>query len=241
MSGLVLVVGTKAFCEKGVKLLSSRGIRAQELVVLKEETNLHELKNVLTSLNNFDWGIFCSVNAVKSLVEVSKATDKKTVLEGLKKVAAVGPSTANALSEIWNGEIFLPTRYTVLSLAEQLPAVCGSAVLAFRSNLTDEQLVKVLEARGARKVSQVAAYRIHVDEAVELPEQALIALLGSPSSARAYAGLCRSKGLVPTPVACIGPATYREAVRAGLNAVVVAPEHTLESLVEHVLQAVRIE
>ncbi len=149
----------------------------------------------------------------------------------MRHVGAVGPSTSSALRRIWDGEIFVPSRFTTSALAEELPCVQGSSVIAFRSELAKDNMTSALIRRGAKRVVTVRAYSIRMTKDVILPEDHGLVLLGSPSAARCYLTLCNLSGCEPRPVICIGPVTSASAAEVGLAVLGVAEVQTVEGLV----------
>ncbi|MEM0375782.1 MAG: uroporphyrinogen-III synthase [Nitrososphaerota archaeon] len=236
----VLVVGTEGFCRRVGSVLNGFGIPFTALDALVEETNFNVVAESLRSIREYDWGIFTSVNAVRSISLVADRVGLRRPLDGLRRVGAVGPASAEALRAIWDGEVFVPKRYTVSALAEELPDVEGTSVIAFRSALASDELVSALLRRGARSVVQVRAYSVRVREDVELPRDHSVVLLGSPSAARAYRTLCELQGCEPRPAICIGPVTSAAAREHGLEVMAVAEEHSLDGLVRELRRVMRV-
>jgi uroporphyrinogen-III synthase len=65
-----------------------------------------------------------------------------------------------------------------------------------------------------------------------------VVTLTSSSTADALADVAASTGVVPGPVACIGPVTAATATARGLDCVAVADPHSLDGLVDAVVAAV---
>jgi len=129
-----------------------------------------------------------------------------------KRIAAIGPATAEALRGHGLRVDLVPETHTQEGLRDALPA--GRLLLA--------------AAEGARRdvldADFLPLYRT-VELAPDIPE-ADVALLMSGSAARALA----ARG-ARVPVVAIGPQTAEEARRAGLDVVAVAQNHDLDGLI----------
>jgi uroporphyrinogen-III synthase len=152
----------------------------------------------------YDWLVVTSANGAHELARRGATA---------KRIAAIGPATADALRAGGLRVDLVPRTHTQEGLREELPA--GRLLLA--------------AAEGARRdvldADFVALYRT-VELQPEAPEGD-VALLMSGSAARA---------LVATgarmPVVAIGPQTAAEARSAGLEVVAVAVQHDVDGLVE---------
>mgnify|MGYP001773495023 CR=1 FL=1 len=236
--GALLVVGTKSFCRRARDLFSKIGIPVATLEALEEDIDYEDVTDALLQMDGFDWGVFTSVNAVRVLSETAQRLGLERPLDRLKWAAAVGPSTAKALAGLWKGEVFIPSSYTTEVLAEQLPNVEGSSIIAFRSGQADERLDSILLRRGARRVVRVSAYSVRIRVDADVPSEHSLVVLGAPSSARAYHLLCRSRGLETRPAICIGPVTGNVATKLRIAVVGVAEEHSLEGVVRKALEVI---
>lgn len=239
MSERVLVIGTGTFCSRVSELLRKSGVPFVALNALVEEVNTTGVTEALYSIRDYDWAVFTSVNAVNAVTSVARQLGIERPLEGLRYVGAVGSSTSSALRRIWDGEIFVPSRFTTSALAEELPDVEGSSVIAFRSELANDNMASALTRRGARRVVQVGAYSVRMKKDVELPEDHGLVLLGSPSAVRCYLTLCNSTGCEPRPAICIGPVTSAAAAEMGLVVLGVAEVQTVEGLVRKIMEVVQ--
>jgi uroporphyrinogen III methyltransferase/synthase len=158
----------------------------------------------------YDWVVVTSPNGARELARRLVGTPRK--------LAAVGPGTAEALAESGLHVDLVPRVSTQEGLLDELPS--GRILLA-----AAERARRVLvEERGA---DFLALYRT-----VELRPPAPdgdVALLASASAARAFAATGARM-----PVVAIGPQTAAEAVEHGLEVAAVAHTHDLDGLVEAV-------
>jgi uroporphyrinogen-III synthase len=186
----------------------------------------------ITRAPNFDWVVFTSVNGVESIMARMEETgsDLATLPE---KVGAIGPGTRRALEAHGIKVDWMPSSYTSVKVAEELPDP-PAKVLMIRADIASKELDEALETRGF-EVTRIDAYGTEVTNG-DLVQKALTEVdavaLTSASIARSFALAC--EGRLPgaeTVVCSIGPATSAECRRLGLTPTVEAEEHTIPGLV----------
>ena len=165
-----------------------------------------------------DWVVFTSPRGPHILFrDASRLGLVERVVETLssRRVAAVGPSTAGSLAEVFGVEpVLVPGEYTGRSLARALVAQGPRCVLLARSRRGVRDLPDILEASGIT-FREIALY----DEepnlralplAVELAERVDYVLLTSPLIAELY---CRyiAPHVRRARILAIGPSTLRAA------------------------------
>lgn len=179
-----------------------------------------------------DWTLFTSVNGVEALRGRLRP-------EALGRVAAVGPATAAALTVEGVHAAFIPSAYTTVALAEELPGPPATACLV-RADVAAGDLEAILRSRGFT-VQRVDAYRSEPED----PAAIRAALAGpldavaltSASITRAFAEA--ADGHRPPPLVSIGPATSAAARAVGLAVAAEARPHTMPGLVEALVEALR--
>ncbi len=187
----------------------------------------------ITRAPNFDWVVFTSVNGVDSIMARMEETgsDVQTLPE---RVGAIGPGTKRALEDHGVSVEWMPTSYTSVKVAEELPDPPAS-VLLIRADIATKELDEALEARGF-EVTRIDAYGTEVCN-TELVQKALAQVdavaLTSASIARSFVEACGDHLPGPEVVICsIGPATSAECRRLGLEVTVEATDHDIPGLVE---------
>ncbi|MFQ6000856.1 MAG: uroporphyrinogen-III C-methyltransferase, partial [Anaerolineae bacterium] len=205
------------------------------------------LDEAIESLPSYDWVIFTSVNGVKSFMQglLVKGQDVRA-LAGVK-LAAIGPATAGELEGLSLRVDYLPQRYVAEAIAEGIGDVAGARILLPRADLARPSLVQGLEAKGA-VVDEVIAYRtlpgepsaeikrIVLDGKIDIvtfTSSSTVHNLVSALEAEVGAGWRTALG--KAAIACIGPITARTAQELGIEVDVVAQEHTIEGLVEAIV------
>ena len=156
----------------------------------------------------YDWVVVTSPNGARELAR--RLTTKP------RRIAAIGPGTADALGEHGLHAELVPKIHTQEGLLAELPP--GRVLLA--------------AAEGARRllVDERDADFVPLYRTVELRPPAPhgdVALLASASAARALAATGAR-----LPVVAIGPQTAAEALEHGLDVVAVADSHDLEGLLD---------
>jgi len=187
----------------------------------------------ITRAPNFDWVVFTSVNGVESIMARMEETgsDVATLPE---RVGAIGPGTRRALENHGVKVDWMPSSYTSVKVAEELPDP-PAKVLLIRADIATNELDEALEARGF-EVTRIDAYGTEVCNA-DLVQKALAEVdavaLTSASIARSFLQACEGRLHGPGTVVCsIGPATSAECRRLGIAATIEAEDHTIPGLIE---------
>ena len=175
----------------------------------------------------WDWVVFTSVNGVAAAPPAALAQIRS-------KVAAIGPATAEALRLRGVEVAFVPSAYTTLALAHELPGPPGR-VLLLRAEIAGGDLEQVLGERGFR-VERVDAYRTEATDpgplTAALDEGVDGVALTSASIAEAFAAAAGSPpDTHGAAVFSIGPATSAACRRLGLSVAAEASPHTIPGLV----------
>jgi uroporphyrinogen III methyltransferase/synthase len=126
-------------------------------VEIREPTDFAAVDRALLSLVRYDWLVFTSVNGVEALIRRLRHLGRDLRALGHLKLAAIGPSTADALRGYQLEPDLIPPEFRSESLAEALrDQVTGKRVLLARADrgreLLYEELAKVAE------VEQIAVY-----------------------------------------------------------------------------------
>ncbi len=209
------------------------------------------LDEAILDLPEFDWVVFTSANGVRAFENRLRALhrDGRSLCD--VRIAAVGPGTASALEDILLTADLIPESFTTEELGRSLQAALepGDRALLLRADLATTTLPRLLGRAGV-EVREVTAYR--TTRPAALPENVVTALQGrqvdwltvcSASSVDNIISLARQSGadLHDVQIAAIGPVTARALHEHGLEASVVAREHTIPGLVQALVAAARRE
>jgi uroporphyrinogen-III synthase len=193
-----------------------------------------KLDLAIRHLADYDWVIFTSVNGVKAFWERLKAMG--TDLGMGKKIAAIGPATAEAVRKHGASVAFMPNEYIAEAIAAGLGDVQEQRFLLPRAELARETLAIELKQRGAH-VDEIAAYRtlpaVPDADSLKALQQGVGAItFTSSSTVRNFVAIEITKHLDYVPViACLGPITAQTARDVGLAVTITAADYTLDGLI----------
>ena len=195
----------------------------------------------------YGWAVFTSANAVELWFEHLRERGLDARAFASSKVAAIGPATAEALSERGMVADVVPEEYVAEAVVEALREALksGDRILVPRAESARPELVEGLRSLGCQ-VDEVTLYRAAVPETA--PAEALsllrdgaidIVTFTSSSTVRNLAAMLNGhiEKLRGPLVACIGPITAKTAEELGLRVDVVASEYTVEGLVRAIVEA----
>jgi len=146
--------------------LNKLGAEAIEIPAIEivEPASYMALDAALWNLARFQWLVVTSANSVRVIVGRCVALGLSTTDFSDLKIAAIGASTARALSEAGMAATVTPKEYVAEALVEALgDQADGANVLIARAAVARDVIPDALTARGAR-VTVVEAYRTVVPE-----------------------------------------------------------------------------
>lgn len=208
----VLVTRARPDAGRLVSLLEARGLE----VVVCPLIRIEPLDGPDIDTSAYDWVVVTSRNGARELAR--RWTGE------LRRVAAIGPGTAEELRGHGIEPVLVPNVSTQEGLLAQLPRPAGHVLFAGAEDAR-RLVVEELDA------DFVPLYRT-VPEPPERPPEADLAVLASGSAARVFAQL----GLA-IPAVVMGPQTAAAARAAGIEVLGEAPAQTLASLVDTVAAA----
>jgi uroporphyrinogen-III synthase len=206
------------------------------------------LDRALARLGEYDWVVFTSVQGVHFLTK--RLGDLKIPYSALEQVrlAAIGPATASALERTVKKPEFVPSEYLSWKIVDGLGDLKGQRVLLPRADIASKKLPDALRERGAL-VEEVTAYRTVIPP--DLTPDRLKSILGggadlitftSPSTvsnlAQALGPELLKQFTSVLKVACIGPVTVEAAKELGVHVDIVAGVHTIDGLVEAIVDEI---
>jgi uroporphyrinogen-III synthase len=244
-------------------------------------TSFTPLDTVLNQLNQFHWLLFTSANAVQAFAEriaslqidriallqnchldrsvaewrdprISPAEPQTPALPPTLRIAAIGPTTAQALQSHNLTPNLIPAQAIAESLTESLlphthqPDGTPTKFLLIRAEEARDHLPETLRAAGA-EVTIAPAYRTIIPESsiptirdlfTQNPPKAIT--FTSSSTARNLLALCEAAGVtLPTSALriSIGPITTQTLSELGLPPHAESPQATVAALAETVLKA----
>jgi len=228
----VVITRAKSQNESFRRLLEARGAHVVEvplIAIAEPEDEGRERDEVLQSFDEFDWIVVTSPNGADCVAPFLVASHAAGDAVRFPSIAAVGEATARSLG-VTVSMTANPARADVL--AEQFPQGNGS-VLVVQGNLADDELGNALSAKGWT-VTRVVAYRtvqLRPTREMMLPAMAAdVLMLASGSAATAWFDAFGTT--TPPFVVAMGPSTAKVALALGLEVTDVAPDQTLESMIQ---------
>jgi len=217
-----------------------------QIVKLEHTT---ELDRAVARLADYDWVIFTSVHGVKFFSERMIALNVAPEDLTSRCVATIGPATAAALRGIGKKPDYIPDEYLSERIAAGLGDIHGKRILLPRADLASKELPAVLQERGAI-VDDVVAYRTAIPKGLTAEKIKSIFSEGvdwvtftSPSTVHNFAQVIGDKEVARflrgAKIACIGPVTSQAAERRGIGVNVIAETHTVDALVEGIVNEIR--
>ena len=246
----VLITRSKTENQILAEKLQSLGATTMELptITIIPPESMEPLDRSIKSLSNYDWLVFTSQHGVKFFADRMTALGEPIERLDQVKVAAVGPGTAAALQKLGKEPDYVPEQFLTEQIVYGLGNVNGKRIQLPRADIASRVLPERLREQGA-SVDEVVAYRTIVPEDLSMDRLLLvlkqgvdIATFTSPSTVRNLAQLADGAlGVLLTDVkvACIGPVTAEAAKSLGVHVDIVASNHTIDDLVEAIVNEIR--
>ena len=211
------------------------------MVRFLEPADTSALDRSIATLEEFDWLIFTSPNAVRFFLARCRAI-RSWPAASAPRIAAVGPATRLALETEGLRASLVPREFSGAALASELALqLAGRRALLPRSDRAADDLHAALR-RARATVTEVVAYRTAEAESLDAALLEVIRRGGadavtffSPSAFEHFARVLGSQALRETGArvafAAVGPVTAAAIREAGLPVAVEAREATAPSLV----------
>jgi uroporphyrinogen III methyltransferase / synthase len=240
----VVVTRAAAQAQRFTELLQASGARVIEApaIVIGAPASWEPLDAALSALDSFTWVVFTSTNGVLMVDRRLAALGLGWPMLSGRRVAAIGPATADALREHGVRVDVVPAEYRAEGLVERLrPRLTpGDCVLLPRAAQTRDVLVTELRELGVQ-VTEVAAYATRKAEggaprlAEALAAGAVDAVTFTSSStarnfSEAFSDDERRSWRGRVAVASIGPITAATAAEYGLSTDIMPAEYTIPAL-----------
>lgn len=225
----------KALADEGAAVIAVPTVR------ITPPSDWKPLDEALRQWSSWDWVVFTSAHGVDATAERAKALHVE-LRNTRGRIAAVGPVTRAALQRNGLPADVMPPEYLTDEIAKVMGDVAGKRVLLPRSRISRQSLPDALRERGA-EVVQVNAY-----DAVPPPKTSVdlglpridCVVFTSPSAAENLSFLLSERQLTRllkrTPAAAIGPVTAEAVRQLGFRVAIIAKEHTIDGLVQSLVE-----
>ena len=214
------------------------------LVEFADPVDFAPLDAAIGRIEQFDWMIFTSAQAVRSVVARGKNLRRSLHQAGSKlRIAAVGPATAEAIRQAGLLVEFVANTQNGVGLANELGERLGERkVLLPRGDRANPDLPAALKRHNAQ-VTEVIAYRTlrpsevdkqNLDRIVDGEADAV--LFFSPSAVQHFVELFGVEHLRSlqdsVAITAVGPVTAAALLQADVRRIVVAPDTTAASVLQ---------
>jgi uroporphyrinogen-III synthase len=204
------------------------------------------LRDIILRFPDFNWLILTSVNGVQALFDhlYRNGMDARR-LSGVS-ICAIGSATDQCLRQHGVMADLVPPQYTSQGILHSLKerGIEGQRILLLRSQLANPDLPQGLLRLGAQ-VEEVVIYKVlpvsTVNEEIKrlmMEEKIDVITFTSPSTIKGLMALVGGDVAILNKalVACLGPVTVDYANKVGLKVDVMAKKHTMEGLVEALVE-----
>ena len=244
----VLITRPREQAAEFVSLLLGLGAEAIEapLIRIVPPTDYAALDEACAGIDQFDWAVFTSGNAVEAFMGRLLASDADVRALNNVRLCAIGAGTAEHFTKLGIKVDLLPAESRAEGVIQALldtGEVSGLRFLLPRADIGREVIGEELRKRGAA-VEEVIAYRtVAVDPEREgapdvyrmlLDRQIDVVTFTSPSAVRSFVELYGAEAtadlLHTIDVAAIGPVTAEAAAQFGIACSIVPTEYTIQAL-----------
>jgi len=218
-------------------------------IKLDAPSRRQDLVDALLELNSYDWLVFTSPNGVTAFFEYffRQFHDMRDI--GGARIAAVGPATANKLKELHLQVDLMPDEALAANIAEafaEFESIDNLKICLLRAEVANSELPKALEAMGAI-VDDVACYKTVPETEDVTGTGARLQETGadwitftSGSTVEHFHSRFDLPALLQKfpkmKLASIGPETSKALAELKLKPSIEAEEHTIDGLVEALLE-----
>jgi uroporphyrinogen-III synthase len=214
-------------------------------IAITSPENTEPLDRALAQLATYDWVIFTSVNGVEQFWKHAHAVGAYVGAIHRCHVAAVGPTTADALRARGVEPDVVPDKFVAEAILDALPDVQGLRILLPRADIARAALPDQLVAYGAQ-VDDVATYRNvpgqPAPQAFDMLRAGVdVITFTSASTVRNFVNIIGDEldaVLGDATIACIGPITGQAARELDLPVHIVPEDYTIEGLTEAIVAAI---
>ncbi len=246
----VLVTRTRQQASTLVRLLERKGAGCIECPTIEvrmvRDTSVFD--NAVNNMEDYDWIIFSSTNAVKFFFARIDQMGKDIRVLGRTRIAAVGSSTADAICALHLNVDALPDDFRAEGLLKFFRGrdMKGKRVLIPRAVVARKILPRGLRETGA-SVTVAPIYETIPPEiapqTLELLEEEAIDVVTFTSSStvknlfKTVPEQVIKRIMEKAKVSCIGPVTARTARNMGLKVEIIPDESTVHALVNAIEQS----
>ncbi|MEG0481072.1 MAG: uroporphyrinogen-III synthase, partial [Clostridium sp.] len=223
----ILVTRPKEVASKLSTILEKRGASVTSINTISiDKIDRKGFLYAASNISDYKWAIFTSPSGVNEFFNCLKEEELDIrILYGVK-IAAVGPSTAKSIESRGLIVDFIPSRYDGETLGKEIGDI--DSCILFRAAKGNEEVVKILEARGVKCLDTPIYKTSSVKQNINVEDYDYITF----TSKSCIEGFVESTGLDDYSninAICIGETTARLGRSLSMN-VYVSEKATLESM-----------
>jgi uroporphyrinogen III methyltransferase / synthase len=208
------------------------------------------LREYIANSGSYDWIIFTSVNGVDYFFKYLSESGYDSRRLAAAKICAIGPATGGRLGEYGIRPDLVPEKFIsteILRALSENNQVAGKTFLLPRADIAPKELSDALLREGAAKVDDITVYCTVEEDLSDMPavgdaiKNAEFDLVTFTSSSTVqnfnrFAEKIGMAGKDRVRCAAIGPITAEKARELGYSVEISAKEHTIEGLVEAIVE-----
>jgi uroporphyrinogen III methyltransferase/synthase len=209
-------------------------------IEIKPREDLRELRNAIDRIEEFDWIIFTSQNAVRIFFGVLSECGRDSRSLHRNRIAAIGPATGKEVERYAIKPDLIPPEYVAEAMLEGMKTldVAGKRVLLPCAAEARETLKGGLEELGAH-VERIPIYDTIIpgnisEESLERVISSDVITFTSSSTVRNFFKII---GRTDAVLACIGPVTAETVREQGYEPRIIASEYTIDGLMNAIVSA----
>jgi len=252
----ILLTRSRDQAEEMCKKLEKLGAGVVEFPTIRivPPKNYSQLDKAIVKIEDYDWIIFTSQNAIDFFFNRFKTKNKNFKVLKKIKIGVIGPATAKRVKNYGLKIALLPKKYTTEGIVKEFQRMMpkkdefsGLNILLPRADIATPLLPEGLNKLGAR-VTQVVAYRTVKEKNPSRVVKKMLkngkidfVTFTSSSTVRNFFNLVKRKDIHPKiKFVSIGPVTTKTAKELGLKIDLEAKEHTVDGLIKVILNWTRV-
>lgn len=208
-------------------------------IEIKPKTNQNELKTAINNIQDYNWIIFTSQNAVNIFFDVIKKNGKDARSLHNSRIAAIGPATAAELNKYCLEPDIMPSEFVAEDVLKEMKksGVKGDRILLPCATEARQTLKEGLVSLGA-DVDRIHIYNTVIPEQIseeiisDIKSADIITFTSSSTVKNFYSIIENTSAML----ASIGPVTSGTLKKLGHEPDIEASEYTIDGLVRAILE-----
>ncbi len=237
----IVVTRTRNQASKLTGMLVSLGARVIEFptIEIKKLNNLSPLKKSLSLIEQYNWIIFTSQNAINIFFDELFTSGKDVRALGGNKIAVIGKASGDELKKYGILPDMIPDKFVAESLLDEFSKynITGQKILIPCSSDARMTLTDGLKEMGAN-VDRIHIYSAEIPQIIdeklmdEVKKADIITFTSSSTASNFFTMFPETKAIL----ASIGPVTTETIVKYGFKPAITADEFTINGIVDALIK-----